>query len=69
MSGPHRNHIELRSRDLVPPRQCVADDHGDKNAPRLREINAMTRQLAVAFGLLSSFPPLGRPPAGPRGGR
>ncbi len=53
--GPHRNHVELRSRDYVPPRQCVADDHTAKNAPRLREVNKMTLPLAIAFGRLSSF--------------
>jgi hypothetical protein len=47
---PHRNHVELRSRDVLPPRQCVADDHSGKPSARPpREINAMTAALAAMF--------------------
>jgi hypothetical protein len=50
-AGPHRNHVELRSRDYVPPRQCVADDHSDKPEPRpVREVNKMTATLAAMLG-------------------
>jgi hypothetical protein len=45
--GPHRNHVEARSRDAITPRQCVADTHSDKpDAPPAREINKMTAALA-----------------------
>ena len=32
-----RSHVEMRSRDLTPPRQCVSDTHDNKNPPPLRE--------------------------------
>jgi hypothetical protein len=51
-AGPHRNHVELRSRDYTPPRQCVVDDHSDKREPKpVREVNKMTATLAVMLGL------------------
>jgi hypothetical protein len=46
---PYRHHVEARSRDYTPPRQCVADDHSSKNAPRRREVNKMTKTLAAMF--------------------
>ena len=50
--GPHRNHVEARSRDCVAPRQCVADDHSDKREPRpVREVNKMTLALAGMLGM------------------
>ena len=56
-----RSHVEMRSRDTTPPRQCVSDDHSAKNPPRIREHTAMTiplLPLAIALGLYSSFPSL-----------
>ena len=47
-----RSHVELRSREITPPRQYVSDDHSDKREIKrkpIREINAMTAKL---FALL-----------------
>jgi hypothetical protein len=49
--GPNRSHVEVRSYDVTPPRQCVADDSSDKKAPRpIREVNQMTKALAALVG-------------------
>jgi hypothetical protein len=51
-TGPLRNQVELRSRDYIAPRQCVADDHSTKQAPRpVRDVNKMTRVLAALLGV------------------
>lgn len=51
---PIRNHVEARSRDASPPRQCVSDDHSKKReaqpARKSREANKMTAALAEKFG-------------------
>lgn len=44
-----RSHVEMRSRDIVPPMQNVADDHSAKREVKtkpVREVNAMTAKLA-----------------------
>jgi len=44
-----RSHVELRSREITPPRQCLSDDHSHRREIKpkkpIREINAMTAKL------------------------
>jgi len=46
-----RHHVDLRSYDLEPPIQSVADDYSDRPEVETHEPNAMTAELAAAFGL------------------
>lgn len=60
-----RSHVEMRSRDVVPPRQYVSETHDHKNSPPVRicERNKMTVPLiplAIALGLFDAFPSLER---------
>jgi hypothetical protein len=46
-----RHHVDLRSYDLESPIQSVADDYSDRPEVETHEPNAMTAELAAAYGL------------------